>query len=73
MDACSPIHQSVHTNFVKQAISGNFGLSFRHFEPITFFARNMKQLDVDVSPPPNIMTFMLTLTRVTFDLDQYDL
>ncbi len=35
-------------------------------------ARNiqiMKQLNVDVSPPANIMTFRLTLTNVTFGLD----
>ncbi len=27
------------------------------------------QLDVDVSPPANLMTFRLGLTHVTFDLD----
>ena len=27
------------------------------------------QLDVDVSPPANIMTFRLGITNVTFDLD----
>ncbi len=32
----------------------------------------MKQLDVDVSPPANI-TFRLTLSDVTFDLDPSDL
>ncbi len=31
----------------------------------------MKQLDVDVNPPANIMTFRLGLTNVTFDLDPY--
>ena len=30
----------------------------------------MMQLDVDVRPPPNIISLRLTLTRVTFDLDQ---
>ena len=30
------------------------------------------QLDVDVSPPANIMTFWLTLTNVTFDPDLCD-
>ncbi len=33
----------------------------------------MKQLDVDESPPANIMTFRLTLTQVTFDLNSRDL
>ena len=33
----------------------------------------MKQLDVEVSPSINIMTFRLTLTHVAFDLDQCDL
>ena len=31
------------------------------------------QLDVDVSPPANIMTLRLGLTHVTFDLDPHDL
>ena len=31
------------------------------------------QLDVDVSPPANIMTLGLGLTHVTFDFDQHDL
>ncbi len=31
------------------------------------------QLDVDVSPPANIMLFRLGLTNVTSDLDPYDL
>ncbi len=36
----------------------------------------MKQLDVDVSPPANIMTFRLgvthaTFTHMIFDLDPY--
>ncbi len=31
------------------------------------------QLDVDVSPPANIMTFKLGLTHVTFDLHPCDL
>ncbi len=30
------------------------------------------QLDVEVSPPANIMTFWLGLTHVTFDLDSCD-
>ncbi len=30
------------------------------------------QLDVDVSPPANIMTLRLDLTNVTFDLDMHD-
>ena len=30
------------------------------------------QLDIDVSPTSNIMTFWLTLTHVTFHLDQHD-
>ncbi len=30
------------------------------------------QLDVDMSPPANIMTFRLTLTHVSFDLDPCD-
>ena len=33
----------------------------------------MKQLDVDVSPPANIMSFRLTLTHMTIDLDPRDL
>ncbi len=33
----------------------------------------MKQIDVDVSPPANIMGLRLTLTCVTFDLDPSDL
>ena len=33
----------------------------------------MKQLDVDVSPPANIMNFRLGLSHVTFDLDPRDL
>ncbi len=33
----------------------------------------MKQLDVDMSPPTNIMTFRLGLTHLTFDLDPCDL
>ncbi len=31
------------------------------------------QLDVDMSPPTNIMTFRLGLTNMTFDLDPCDL
>ncbi len=31
------------------------------------------QLDVDVSPPANIMTFRPGLTHLTFDLDPRDL
>ncbi len=31
------------------------------------------QLDIDVSPPANIMGLRLTLTHVTFDLDPSDL
>ncbi len=31
------------------------------------------QLDVDGSPPANIMTFRLGLTNVTFDLHQREL
>ena len=31
------------------------------------------QLDVDVSPPANIMTLGLGLTHVTFDFDPHDL
>ena len=31
------------------------------------------QLDVDVSPPANIMTFRVGLTHVTFDPEPYDL
>ena len=31
------------------------------------------QLDVNMSPPANIITFRLTLTHVTFDLDLHDL
>ncbi len=31
------------------------------------------QLDVDVSPPANLLIFWLTLTPVTFDLDPSDL
>ena len=31
------------------------------------------QLDVDVSPPANIMTLRLCFTHVTFDLDPHDL
>ncbi len=31
------------------------------------------QLDVNKSPPANIMTFRLGLTHVTFDLDPCDL
>ncbi len=31
------------------------------------------QLDVDVSPPANIMTFGPGLTHLTFDLDPRDL
>ncbi len=31
------------------------------------------QLDVDVSPPANIMSVWLTSTQVTFDLDPCDL
>ena len=31
----------------------------------------MKQLDLNVSPPANIMTFRLTLTQVTIDLDPH--
>ena len=34
--------------------------------------RIMKQLDVDVSPPANIMTFMLISTHVAFDPDPCD-
>ncbi len=33
----------------------------------------MKQLDVDVSAPANIMTLGLDLTHVTYDLDPCDL
>ncbi len=33
----------------------------------------MKQLDIDVSPPANIMSFRLTLTHMTFDLDPNNL
>ncbi len=33
----------------------------------------MKQLDVDVSPPANIIIFRLALTHMTFDLDSRDL
>ena len=32
----------------------------------------MKQLDIDVSPPANIMSFRPALTLVTFDLDPGD-
>ncbi len=31
------------------------------------------QLDVDVSPPANILTLRLGLTHVTFNLDPFDL
>ncbi len=31
------------------------------------------QLDVDMSPPANIMTFRLGLTHITFDLDHVTL
>ena len=30
------------------------------------------QLDVDMSPPANIITLRLVLTHVTFDPDPYD-
>ncbi len=33
----------------------------------------MKQSDIDVTSPANIMTFRLVYTRVTFDLDPRDL
>ncbi len=35
--------------------------------------RKTMQLDVDVSPPANIMTLTLGLTYSTFDIDPHDL
>ena len=35
-------------------------------------SQKKKQLDFDMSPPANIMTFRLTLTQVSFDLDLCD-
>ncbi len=42
------------------ALYGNYGRQLYYV---------MKQLDVDVSPPAYIMTFRLTLTHVTLDLE----